>query len=120
MEVPSEGEALRILEERRRVHIPDDSKRVFPSKKREVREKKERKRKRDSSSHGESATNKASVGTIMTAVPLRMRSAEEEASSSQDKALPVSSWGKEKVGESIAAPKSRGEEVYRRREVFPF
>ena len=38
---------MRLLEERRRVHIPDDSKRVFPSKKREVKEKKERKRKRE-------------------------------------------------------------------------
>ena len=70
-EVPNEGEDLRLLEERRRVHIPDDSQRVIPSKKREMK-KKERKRKSDSSSHGESAWKKASVGTIMTAVPLQM------------------------------------------------
>ena len=85
-----------------------------------MKEKKERKRKRDSSSNVESATKKASVGTIMTAVPLQMRSAEGEASSSQNKALPVSSRGKEKVGESTAAPESRVEEVYRHREVLPF
>ena len=60
------------------------------------------------------------MGTIMTVVPLRMRSVEGEASSSQDKALPVSSRGKEKVGESTAAPESRVEEVYRHREVLPF
>ena len=46
-EVPCEGEALRLLEERKRIHIPDDSKRVIPSTKRELKEKKERKRKRD-------------------------------------------------------------------------
>ena len=90
--MPSEGEALRILEERRRVHIYDSQK-VIPSKKREMKEKKERKRKRDSSSHGESAKKKASKGTIMTAAPLQMRSAEGEASSPRDKALPASSRG---------------------------
>ena len=85
-----------------------------------MKDKKERKRKRDSSSHGESASKKASVGTIMTAIPLQMRSAEEEASSSQIKAFPVSGKGKEKVGESTAAPESRVEQVYCRREVLPF
>ena len=60
--MPSEGEALRLLEERKRVHIPDESKRVIPPKKKEVKEKekeekKERKRKRKrDSSHAESAT----------------------------------------------------------------
>ena len=85
-----------------------------------MKDKKERKRKKDFSSHGESASKKASVETIMTDVPLQMRSAEEEASSSLNKALPVSGRGKEKVGESTAAPESRVKEVYRRREVFPF
>ena len=84
-----------------------------------MKEKKERKRKRDSSSHGERTSKKASGGTIMTAVPLQMRSAEEEVSSPQDKASPVPSRGKEKVGESTAAPESKVEEVYRRRKVLP-
>ena len=73
-EVPSEGEALRLLEERRRVHIPDESKRVIPPKKKEAEkkkeEKKERKRKRDSSSNAESATRRATVETIRTTVPI--------------------------------------------------
>ena len=34
--------------------------------------------------------------------------------------MPVSSKGKEKVGELSATPESRVEEVYRRREVLPF
>ena len=116
--MPCEEEALRLLEERKRVHIPDDSKRVIPSSKRES--KKERKRKRDSSSHGESASKKASMGIIMTVVPLQMRSAEEEVASPQDKASPVLSRGKEKVGESAAAPEAKVEEVYLRREILPF
>ena len=118
-EVPCEEEALRLLEERRQVHIPDDSQRVIPSKKRESK-KRERKRKRVSSSHEESASKKASAGTIMTAVPLQMRSVEEEVASPQAEASPVLSRGKEKVGESAAAPKAKVEEVYRRREVLPF
>ena len=68
-EVPCEEEAIRFLEERKRVHIPDDSQRVIPSKKRESRKKKsgkERKRKRDSPSHGESAAKRASLDTIHT------------------------------------------------------
>ena len=44
----------------------------------------------------------------------------EEEASSQNKALPISGRGKEKVGESTAAPESWVEEVYRRREVLPF
>ena len=91
---------------------------MIPSTKRELK-KKERKRKRDSASHGESASKKASAGTIMIVVPLQMRSVEEKASS-QNKALLVSGRGKEKVGESPAAPESRVGEVYRRREVLPF
>ena len=69
--MPGEGEALRLLDEGRRVHIPDESKRVIPHKIKEVKkmEGKERKRKRDSSSHAESATKRASVDTIRTAVP---------------------------------------------------
>ena len=66
-EVRCEEEALRLLEERKRVHIPDDSQRVIPSKKRETKKKKsrkERKRKKDSSSHGESAAKRASQYTI--------------------------------------------------------
>ena len=120
--MPSEEEALRLLEERKRVHIPDESKRVIPRKTKEVRKKegKERKRKRDSSSHAKSATKKASVDTIRTAVPLQMRSAEGEVSTPVGGAVPFSSKGKEKVGESAAAPESRVEEVYRRREVLPF
>ena len=45
-EVPSEGEALRLLEERKRVHIPDESKRVIPPQKRKGRRRRKRKRKR--------------------------------------------------------------------------
>ena len=47
--MPGEEEALRLLEERKRVHIPDDSQKVIPSKKRVTKKKKsgkERKRKR--------------------------------------------------------------------------
>ncbi|XP_057524313.1 uncharacterized protein LOC130804017 isoform X2 [Amaranthus tricolor] len=116
--VPSEGEALRLLEERRRVHIPDESKRAIPPKKKEVK-KKERKRKRDSSP-AESATKKASMDTIRTVVPLQMRSAEGEVSTPQGNAVPVSSKGKEKVGESATTPDSHVGEVYRHREVLPF
>ena len=125
--MPSEGEAVRLLEERKRVHIPDESKRVIPPKKKEVEEKekkekkeKERKRRRDSSSHANSATKRASVDTIRTFVPLHMRLAEGEVSTPQGKALPVSGKGKEKVGESATASESCVEEVYHRREVLPF
>ena len=121
-EVPCEEEALRLLEERKRVHILDDSQRVIPSKKRESRKKKsgkERKRKRDSPSHGESAAKRASPDTIHTAVPLQARSAEGETSIPPTEA-PISIKGKEKVGESSAAPEPRIEEVYRRRGVLPF
>ena len=114
---------MRLLEERKRVHIPDESKRVIPPKK-EVKEKEkkenERKKKRDYSSHAESATKRAFVDTIRTVVPLQMRSAEREVSTPQVKLLPVSSKRKEKVGELAAAPESRVEEVYRRPEVLPF
>ena len=56
----------------------------------------------------------------MTAVPLQMRSVEEEVASPHAEASTVLSLGKEKVGESAATPKIRVEEVYRRREVLPF
>ena len=120
--MPSEGEAFRLLEERRRVHIPDESKRVIPLQKEvnEKKEKKERKRKRDSSSHAKSATKKTSVDTIRTAVPLQVRSAEGEVSTPLVRVAAVSNKGKEKVGESAAAPESHIAEVYRRREVLPF
>ena len=125
-EVPSEGEALRLLEERMRVHIPDESKRVIPPKKKEAKEKKEkegkkeRKRKRDSSSHAESATKRASVDTIRIVVPIKIRLVEEQVSTPQEKLMFVSCKGKEKVGESVAAPESYIREVYRRWEVLPF
>ena len=109
-------------EERKRVHIPDDSQRVIPSKKRETKKKKsgkERKRKRDSSSHGESAARRASQDSIRTAIPLQARLAEGETSIPPAEA-PISHKGKEKVGESSTAPEPRIEEVYRRREVLPF
>ena len=121
-EVPCEEEALRLLEERKRVHIPDDSQRVIPSKKRESRKKKsgkERKRKSDSPSHGESAAKRASSDTIHTAVPLQARSAEKETSIPPAEA-PLFNKGKEKVGESSTALEPRIEEVYLRREVLPF
>ena len=70
-----------------------------------------RKRKRDSSSHGESATKRASLDTIRTAVALQVRLAGEEASSPQSAAVPVSSKDKEKTGESAAAPESHIAEV---------
>ena len=56
----------------------------------------------------------------MSAVPLQMRSVEEEVASPQTKASPVLCRGKEKVGKSAEAPKAKVEEVYRRREVLPF
>ena len=119
--MPSEQEALRLLEERKRVHIPDESERVIPPQTRGVSKKGgKKKRKRDSSSHRESSAKRPSVGTIHTAVPLQMRSAEEEASPPLDAPQPVPSKGKEKVGESSAAPSSQFAEVYRRREVSPF
>ena len=127
-EVPSEVEALRLLEERKRVNIPDESKRVIPSKKTEAKEKKEKeekkkekKRKRESSSsNAKSATKRASLDTVRTAVPIKIRSVEGEVSTLQRKAIPVSGKGKEKVGESVAAPESHVGQVYRRREVLPF
>ena len=60
------------------------------------------------------------MDTIRTTVPLQVRSAEEEVSTPQDRVAAASSRGKEKVGESAAAPKSRVEEVSRRWEVLPF
>ena len=120
--MPSEGEALKLLEERRRVHIPDESKRVIPPKTKEVKvekEKKERERKRDSS-HAESATKKTSVDTVRTAVPVQVRSAEGEVSTPLVRVAAVSSKGKKKVGESAAAPESLVAEVYRRREILLF
>ena len=120
--MPSEGEALRLLEERRKVHIPDESKRVIPPQKevKEKKEKKERKRKRDSSSHAESATKKTFVDTIRMVVRLQVRSMEGEVSSPLVRVATASSKGKEKVGESAAAPESRVGEVYHRREILPF
>ena len=72
------------------------------------------------SSHEESATKRASLDTIQTAVPLQVRLAGEEASSPQSAAVPISGKGKEKMGESDAAAESHFAEVYRRREVLPF
>ena len=120
--MPSEGEALRLLEERRKVHIPNESKRVIPPQKevKEKKEKKERKRKRDFSSHAESATKKTFVDTIRTVVPLQVRSAEGEVSTPLVRVAAASNKGKEKVGESAAAPESHVGEVYRRREILPF
>ena len=120
--MPSEQEALRLLEERRQVHIPDESKRVIPPQTKEVARKsgKGKKRKIDSSSPHESSAKRASVDMIHTAVPLQMRPAEEEASSPLDVPEPISNKGKEKVGESSAAPVSQFAEVYRRREASPF
>ena len=76
--MPGEEEALWLLEERKKAHIPDESKRVIPPKMKEVKKKsaKERKRKRDSSSHGKSATKRASLDIIRNAIPLQARSAE--------------------------------------------
>ena len=80
--MPSQQEALRLLEERKRIHIPDESKRAIPqTRDAKKRSGKERKRKSDSSSHGESTAKRASGDTIHTAVPLRMRPSVEEASS---------------------------------------
>ena len=53
-------------------------------------------------------------------MPLQMRLAEGEVSTPQGDAVPVSSKGKEKVGDSAVAPESHIGEVYRRREVLPF
>ena len=87
-------------------------------KKKSGKEKK-RKRKNDSSSHGESATKRASLDIIRTAIPLQARSAEGETSVPPGEA-PISYKGKEKAGESSMAPEPRIEKVYRRREVLPF
>ena len=53
-------------------------------------------------------------------MPLQMRSAQGEVSTPQGKASPVSDKGKEKVGESVAAPGSPIAEVYRHCRVLPF
>ncbi|XP_057518115.1 uncharacterized protein LOC130799022 [Amaranthus tricolor] len=119
-DVPSEREALRLLEERKRIHLPDESVRVIPPQTRGVKKSGKKKRKRDSSSHKESSAKRPSVGTIPTAVPLRIKSVNEEASPPLDSPQPASNKGKEKVGESSAAPSSQFAEVYRRREVSPF
>ncbi|XP_057529899.1 uncharacterized protein LOC130808438 [Amaranthus tricolor] len=119
-DVPSEQEALRLLEERKQIHIPDESERVIPPQTRGVKKSGKKKRKRDSSSRKESSAKRPSVGTIPTAVPLRIRSVDEEASPPSDSPRPASNKGKEKVGESSAAPSSQIAEVYRRREFSPF
>ena len=79
-------------------------------KKKSGKEKK-RKRKNDSSSHGESATKRASLDIIRTAIPLQARSAEGETSIPPGEA-PISYKVKEKAGESSTAPEPRIEEVY--------
>ncbi|XP_057527557.1 uncharacterized protein LOC130806469 isoform X4 [Amaranthus tricolor] len=120
-DVPSEQEALRLLEERKQVHIPDESERVVPPQTRGATKKSgKKKRKRDSSSHKEKSAKRPSVGAVPTARPLQIRPVEEETSPLQDSPRPSSDKGKEKMGESSAAPSSQYAEVYRRREVSPF
>ena len=132
-EVPSNEEALRLLEERKRVHIPDETKRVIPSKKKEEKEKKkereektekekERKRKREASpSNAKSAARKGSAKMIKTVVPITIRSAKQEVSTSKKITTPASGKDKEKVGESVVGSELPAKEVYRRRgEVLPF
>ena len=53
-------------------------------------------------------------------VRLQVRSMEGEVSSPLVRVATASSKGKEKVGESAAAPESHVGEVYRRREILPF
>ena len=60
------------------------------------------------------------MDTIRTAVPIKIRSVEGEISTPKGRLAPISGKGKEKVGESAAAPESRVEVVYRRRDVLPF
>ncbi|XP_057526266.1 uncharacterized protein LOC130805510 [Amaranthus tricolor] len=120
-DVPSEQEALRLLEERKQVHIPDESERVVPPQTRGATKKSgKKKRKRDSSSHKEKSAKRPSGGAVPTARPLQIRPVEEETSPLQDSPRPSSDKGKEKMGESSAAPSSQYAEVYRRREVSPF
>lgn len=81
--VPSNKEALHLLEERKKFYIPHETNRVIPPKKKEEKEKEEKenkekkKRKRDSSS-AETAAKKASAKTVRTALPLVIRSVERE------------------------------------------
>ena len=101
---------------------------MIPPKKKEAKEKKEKeekkkkkKRKRESSSsNAESATKTASVDTIRIVVSIKIRSIEGEVYSPQGIVMHVSCKGKEKVGDSVAAPESHVGEVYHRREVLPF
>ena len=101
--MPSEGEALRLLEEKKRVNIPDESKRVIPPKKKEVKEKEMEEKKEEEEEERlfpcRECHEKPSVDTIKTAVPLQVRSAERDVFTPQGKTVPVSSKGKEKVGE---------------------
>ena len=57
---------------------------------------------------------------IKTVVPIKIRLVDGEISTLKRKAIPAIGKGKEKVGESAAAPESHLKEVYRRREVLPF
>lgn len=112
--MPSNMEALKLLEDRKKFHIPDETKRVYPSKKKEKAV--EKKRKRGSSSAG-SAAKEASAEVIKTAIPLVSGIVEGEV------CVPLKKQnlgkGKEKVGESMVAEVTK-EVPYNRREVVPF
>lgn len=118
--VPSNKEALHLLEERKKIHIPDEAKRVIPSKKmedkEEEKEKDKKKRKRESSST-ESAAKSASAEPVWTAIPLTIRSVEEEVSAPVKQT--VLGKGKEVIYESTPIVKTK-DAVYNRREVVPF
>lgn len=119
--VPSIAEALQLLENRKKFHIPDETKRVYPSKEKEekkVEEKeKKKKRKRDSSSP-ESATKEVAATLIKTVVPLVIRSVEGEVSVPLKKQ--ALGKGKEKVDESAPVAEPLKEVAYNRRDVIPF
>lgn len=126
--MPSEAEARKLLEDRKKFHIPDEDKRIYPSakedkaaektKKAEKAEKTEKKeRKRDSSST-ESAVKEVSAEVIKTAVPLKIRPAEGEVPAPQKKQ--AFDKGKGKMGESASVVEPVKEVAYNRRDVVPF
>lgn len=119
-EVLSEAKARKLLEDWKKFHIPDESKRVNPSKKKDKatgKAEKKKKRKRDSSS-AESAVKEVSAEVIKTDVPLKIKSTKGEVSVPLKKQALVK--GKEKVGETVPAAEPVKEVPYNRRDIVPF
>lgn len=120
-DVPSEAEARKLLEDRKKFHIPDESKRVYPSEKEnkaagKAVDTEKKKRKRDSST--ESAAKEVTAEIVRTAVPLKIKYAGGEASAPQKKQ--ALGKGKEKTGETAPINEPVKEIPYNRRDVTPF